>query len=442
VLLLALGTARIIDTGPGGDPAPWPTGIVGNPAGVAPVSPTEAGDSAYLSGSSVLQFGTGDLLYLPEGIPQPVRVPANDPGARREVLESREWLERGTVPGTTALERELAERALLDLRLLTRPNGASVAAPHPGWEYVWPRDASWAAVAFAETGHREEAYRVLRFLAGVQGEDGTWEARYYVSGDPVSDGREPQLDANGWFLWALWYYAATGGDRERVEKLWPAARRAAGAAAGSLDAGGLPPPGPDYRETPTREPNLGTAAPLRTGLRAAADLAARIGDHRSAGQYAAAAGELDAAIEREFAPRGYPRTPDPESGADSAVVWLGPPFAPENPEVRQAINTAVLQLVAPNGGLKPGESWEYAEAWTPQTAFFALSAAAAGDSGEAEHWLRWLARHRTAQGSLPEKVSASGEPVSVAPLGWTSAAVLLAAAEEPLPVPPEEPGGR
>ena len=335
----------------------------------------------------------------------------------------------------------MAERALLDLRLLTDDNGAIVAAPHERWNYVWPRDASWAAAAFAAAGHHEESYEILRFLASVQKNDGTWEARYKADGSPVLDGRDPQLDATGWFPWAVWFHAATASDgaQREVEMLWPVVRKAADAATDSPGPGGLPPGGPDYWEIPTWKPNLGTAAPLLTGLRSASDLADELGREEEAGRYADSAARLDAAVGREFAPRGYPRTTRRGSGADAAVNFLAPPFAPPDPAVEKAIGEAAEKLRAPNGGMLPGEKWRQKPtvAWTPETAFFALSAAAGGDKETADRYLGWLADHRTELGSFPEKVDGAGDPQAVAPLGWTSAIVVLAlvAEEETLPVP-------
>ena len=98
------------------------------------------------------------------------------------------------------------------------------------------------------------------------------------------------------------------------------------------------------------------------------------------------------------------------------------------------------RLRAPNGGVLPGERWpqDPTVAWTPETAFFALSAAASGDGEEAGRWLGWLAAHRTSLGAFPEKVDGDGKPRAAAPLGWTEAIVLLALAakDEPLPTPP------
>src|ERR671933_794113 len=128
-------------------------------------------------------------------------------------------------------------------RAATRPNGAALAGPYSRWEYVWPRDASFMAVAFAATGHHEESYRILEFLAGAQEPDGAWEARYKADGTPVLDGRSRQLDAVGWFPWAVWYWYVTGGNRTRgrIEALWPPRRGAAHTPAASPRAGGVPP---------------------------------------------------------------------------------------------------------------------------------------------------------------------------------------------------------
>jgi glucoamylase len=436
-------------------PAPVPlraAGLIGDhsfPGSALPISPDEALGAAYLPSSNVLRLPGGKLRYLPPGSSEAVTVPADDPGAAAAAIETRDWLEEGIVPGENAVERRISERALLNLLLLTRPNGAALAGPHSRWSYVWPRDASFMAVAFVATAHHKESYKILRFLAGTQESDGAWEARYKADGTPVLDGRPRQLDAVGWFPWAVWYWYVTEGHRaeERSEALWPATRGAADAAAASLGADGLPPGGADYWEVKTWRPNLGTAAPLRTGLRAAADLARRLGHGSDARRYAQAAARLDEAIEREFAPIGYPRTTGARSGADAAVNFLAPPFAPPDPQVKAAIADAAQRLRAPNGGVLPGEAWPHdpTVAWTPETALFALSASAAGDERSAARWLGWLAAHRTNLGAFPEKVDGDGEPKSAAPLGWTEATVLLAlaAGENPLPVPPvpETPSG-
>jgi len=58
----------------------------------------------------------------------------------------------------------------------------------------------------------------------------------------------------------------------------------------------------------------------------------------------------------------------------------------------------------------------------------ALTAASDGKPDVAARWLDWLDTHRTAWGSLPEKVNADGTPGGPAPLAWTAASVVLAVA--------------
>ena len=165
---------------------------------------------------------------------------------RAAVRASRQWLAAGTIPGVTGQQRSMATRALLDLRLLTRPDGAVVAAWHSGWRYAWPRDSSWVAVALADTGHLADSFRVLRFLQRMQLASGTWAARYWPDGaGPVRDGRPAELDATGWVPWAVWYWAAAlrPGDRagrRQLALLWPMVEAAAGAADRALTADGLP----------------------------------------------------------------------------------------------------------------------------------------------------------------------------------------------------------
>ena len=366
----------------------------------------------------------------------------------------RAWLRAGLVPGATAAQRSMATRALLDLRLAVRPDGAVMAGWRSGWEYDWPRDSSWAAVALAGTGHQDLAYQVLRFLARVQGADGIWAARYLTDGSgPVHDGRPAELDADGWVPWAVWSWAAsqpsTSGRafRQQLAVLWPMVTRAANAAARSLTSDGLPGPAMDYWENSVQV-TLGTAAPLLAGLHAAADLAAEAAGPAAAAdgeRWAADANRLATAIGATFGRTGYQHTPEAGSGADAAVTFLGPPFAAPSLAVRQAARSAQQVLTLPGGGLQPGQAWTGTPgvAWTAETAFFAVFDAATGQHGAASALLDWLAAHRTALGSLPEQVSSTGQPASTAPLSWTDAATLLAllAQDGHLPtVPAPSPG--
>jgi len=366
------------------------------------------------------------------------------------------WLDTGRVPGATAAQRSMATRALLDLGLAVRPDGAVQAGwlPGSGYEYAWPRDSSWVAVALTDTGHPAMAYRILEFLQRMQGHDGIWAARYAPDGSgPVRDGRPAELDADGWVPWAVWSWAVTqpltpgSPSRRELALLWPMVVRAADADTSSLTRDGLPGPAMDYWEDSVQV-TLGTAAPLLAGLRAAADLATDLGGATASGdgrRWAAAAARLATAITTTFGRNGYQRTPSAGSGADAAITFLGPPFAVPDAAVRRAAGSAQRALTVPNGGLRPGTSWPGTPdvAWTPETAFFALFDAATGQHGQAATLLAWLAAHRTKLGSLPEQVNSAGQPASVAPLAWTDAITLLAllAQAGSLPTVPVPPAG-
>lgn len=431
-LVLAAGgvTAGIAATSGGpAVPSLYLAGIAENPCTHQPLTVPVSAAGQFLPDSSVLNT---------------TRQTSCVAGA---VAASKQWLGSGRIPGDSLAQRELATRALLDLRLSVQPDGAVVAGFHHGWDYTWPRDSSWVSAALAGTGHAEQALSILRFLQRVQSSDGTFEARYYTDGSgPVRDGRPAELDAVGWVPWAVWAWAATqrtspgSPARGELQQLWPMVTKAAGAAVRSLTSSGLPEPAMDYWENKPIEQTLGTAAPLLAGLRAAAGLAGLLNLPDDEARWTSAATRLSAAIVRLFGSTGYQRTPDAGSGADTAVTFLGPPLATPDAAVEAAARSAQRALTLPNGGLRPGAAWHGASgvAWTPETAMFALFDAATGQKAAAEQLLAWLAGHRTALGELPEQVSGVGRPVSVTPLAWTDAIVLLTllAQDQGLSIPP------
>jgi hypothetical protein len=394
-------------------------------------------DGRFAPGSSVLL--TTDGVLTAAGV-TPLTGELAGCAARAEAA-SRAWLAAGLVPGSTPAQRSMTRRALLDLRLSVRPDGAVAAAWHRGWRYDWPRDSSWVSAALASTGHLSQALAVLKFLARVQPASGIWAARYHLDGTPVTDGRPAELDGTGWVPWAVWAWAQAAGSgpgglpawqvHADLRALWPMVVRAADAAVGSLASDGLPEAAMDYWEDSVQV-TLGTAAPLLAGLRAAADLAATLGNTGAEHRWAAAAAQLAAAITSKFGGSGYQRTPALTAGADAAVAFLGPPFARPDEAVLKAAAKAQAVLRVENGGLLPGDAWTGSldEAWTAETAFFALFDAGSGQPAGAAHWLGWLAAHRTGAGELAEQVNVESRPVSVAPLAWTDALVVLTALAE------------
>ncbi|WP_139316096.1 glycoside hydrolase family 15 [Cellulosimicrobium sp. CUA-896] len=333
------------------------------------------------------------------------------------------------------------------------------------------RDASFAAAAFARTGHVDDALDVLRFLARVQEDDGSFHARYLPDGSGVPDDRGLQSDGVGWVLWAadVVLAEAPADDRAAVAAvLRPLVDACADHALSLLAEASLPPASSDYWEVEPTSLTLGTAGPLLAGLEAAADFyrlagadapsdrpavvpalavdpgsatgeATRAADAALAatrarqGAAVGAAGRLRAAVEGAFGDQGYPR--HVTGGArDASTAFVLPPFQPEPLDgAHDAWLASVREMLRPAGGLAPGAGWrEDGISWTPQTALYALAAASSSDPddrADAREWLRWLDEHRTASGAIPEKVLADGSPAAVAPLSWSSALVVLALVE-------------
>ncbi|GAA2104024.1 hypothetical protein GCM10009841_21600 [Microlunatus panaciterrae] len=383
---------------------------------------------------SVVEVKPGDEGQLIAG----TRVLRDTPDAASQVRRQQDWLAAGTVPSVPELgDTTLVRDALLDLHLLAQPGGVAVAGAPPPWNNVWPRDSAFVAAALARTGHHGDAEHVLNFLTRVQGHDGTFQARYRTDGSLVPDDRGSQLDGVGWSLWALEVVAGTVPRSERADYVRSHRRLldASSAAIGNaLDPDShLPPPSSDYWEKPSEDRlSLATAAVLLAGSESAGRLYRTIGATRAAETNTSRAIDLRTAISTRFGPDGYPRyLGGPARSVDLGASFLLPPFVREHPaDVVDAWRRSASEMARPAGGLAPGGGWRPdGISWTPTTATYALVAAALGDRESAVHYLRWLDVHRTAGGSIPEKVLADGSPASVAPLGWSAAAVILAAAE-------------
>ena len=405
---------------------------------LARVAPQDA--DIPLAGETVAVGPGGVVVEVPPGARTTIpgtRVIAG-PGSAAAVAAEQAWLAAGTVPAVPELGAgsDLVRGAMLDLHVLTQTYGVPVAGWTGPWRYVWPRDAAFAAVAFARTGHVDDAERVLDFLGRVQPGSGVFQARYLPDGSGVPDDRGTQLDGSGWALWATAGVADALPAAARapfVARHRPLVERSTAAVLAATDRpGGLPPASPDYWEVRERRTTLATAAVLRAGLESAVRLETMAGDPAAADRASAAATRLGAAITSAFAPRGFPRRLGGSAGSvDLGVAFLLPPFADTvDPAAYARFQTAPAVMGRPAGGLAPGGSWKRdGVSWTPTTATWALVAAGSGDRAQAVSRLAWLEDHRTADGSLPEKVLSDGRPAAVAPLAWTAAAVVLTATE-------------
>lgn len=356
---------------------------------------------------------------------------ATAPAAATVAQRQRAWLASGRVPGSGGPYDDMARGALLDLHALTLPGGAAVAGWSDKWRYVWPRDASFVAVALARTGHTDDALEILGFLDRVQSADGSFQARYLPDGSGPPDQRGVQTDGTGWALWAAGLVVDEITDpTERdaaVAQLQPMVTRSTRHVLDLVGREGLPPASPDYWEVPEDALTLGTVAPLVAGLQQASRLLELSDDHALAATAFDASIRTKVAVIRAFGPTGFARYAA-GGHADAATAFLLPPFLTTAvPGVEDRWRESAVAMVRPANGLAPGAGWrEDGVSWTPQTSLYAWVAAENGDIAQADDWLTFLDSHRTASGSLPEKVLADGSPAAVAPLAWSAACVLLA----------------
>ncbi|MCT1448772.1 hypothetical protein M3G43_16070 [Brevibacterium casei] len=328
---------------------------------------------------------------------------------------------------------DLAVSALLDLWILSDDLPGPVASWSGAWRYIWPRDTAFVAAALAAVGHAELAWGQLRHLQALQGEDGWFAARYDPETGSVPDDRAPQLDAVGLVLWSIAEVGAASepetpapAPARSLSELEPMIDRSA-ALLDELTGSGrtLPPVSPDYWEVGEGRITLGIAAPTLIGLRALTSLG-DAGTAERLGERTAVAEAFTETFARTFGAGGLQRYPS-SGGFDSAAAYL--PASGMGPDLvdAAALDRMGERLRQPAGGIRPGTGWILDDAsWTPSTSLLALGYARLGESARAEAVLDWLAGHRTASGSLPEKVDGEGTPVSVAPLAWTAANVVLA----------------
>jgi glucoamylase len=308
-------------------------------------------------------------------------------GERHVVRADPGWLAmaRPLGAGAPGWARRMYRRSLLVLHALTNErSGAVLAGAREGWSYVWPRDASAAAMALAEAGYGDQARRIVAFLERL---DLGAAARFQSDGSPVG-GRAAQGDATGWVTAAA---RAAGSPSASAEPSWRL---------------------PDAGERPWRD----------------------LDDYQENGEGDFLANAIASGSPRIEALFGTPsgglsrRADDPGSGLDSAAAWAVRPFP--QPALYPLVRRTLLRLAAASGrfGLVPSEDWDGGvDPWTAPTAWTAWSLAVLGERRAALHLMTELRRAATPAGMLPERVDAdSGIPTSTTPLAWSHAFTILA----------------
>ncbi|WP_413335340.1 hypothetical protein ACH82I_02760 [Brevibacterium sp. GP-SGM9] len=405
--------------------------------------PTRSVTVAYTSATERTGIDAEAAARLPAG--SRVMPELSDTGPDRRQQEfldrCRPWVE--SLP---MHRRELATSALLDLWVLSDSLPGTVASWTGPWRCIWPRDTAFSAIALARVGGIDLAWSHLLHLQSLQDADGSFAARYLPETGGVPDDRATQSDAIGLLLWAVAEVAdsaARNGRPVNLEDMAPMLRRSSSRLISHTSHGTrLPPVSPDYWEVAESRVTLGIAGPTLIGLQSLLELA-ESSPQIFAGSAGGVAGLEEAAdgfretFARTFTANGLQRYPS-SGGLDSALSYLpaaglvaGRRAHGRGARADLALGIADLDrarrlLEQPAGGIRPGHGWILdRSSWTPSTSLMALGYARLGAVETAEEMLDWLSEHRTGPGSLPEKVSEDGVPVSVAPLSWTASNVVI-----------------
>ncbi|WP_051276143.1 glycoside hydrolase family 15 protein [Desulfovirgula thermocuniculi] len=457
-----------------------------------PLSPAVQGH--FYGQSSTLRAGAGALAWelgeVPPGESRDFTLylaAANSEAAVLKLLAEAgrrsgpKWLEAtaarwkawlGSAPGEPAVRR-----SLVVLKLLTnRDTGASIAAPEfdpfylqcGGYGYCWPRDGTYAALAFDQCGYHEEARAFYLFAVRVQNKDGSWQQRYFTSGSWAPTWGQ-QIDQVGTVLWGYYNHYRLTGDRSFLAQVWPSVLAGAAYLLGNLSPeNGLPGASLDLWEDNFVQSTYAAAATCG-GLTGAAKLAREMGETARSEAWEQAAQKIKSAIpaylwdprrqcflrgiNRQVGHHDYQRAKeegvhawtdrDPlgiyttywvarDPRLDAAALGLVFPFGvldPLDPLVENTLKRLEEALTSPAvGGLYRYEGDGYAggNPWVVTTLWLGIVRALRGEREAAAALYRWALHNASPTGLLPEQVHRErGGPAWVLPLGWSHAMLVL-----------------
>lgn len=377
--------------------------------------------------------------------------------------------------------RELFKRSQLVMRTQIDNAGAIIAANDSDitqfggdhYSYCWPRDGALVAYALVLSGQSELSRSFFRYCAKCLGDanPGYFLHKYNPLGELASswhpwmlEGQKVlpiQQDETALVLWALRKHFETFKDVEFVKPLYQQlVVKPADFLLRYRDQNGLPLPSWDLWEE-RRGVHTFTISATIGALRAAAAFAEDFGESDRASLYREGADKMLAALlkhlwrddKQRFArmanplPNGTYRL---DMTADSANygVWAFGPLAVTDPKVESEMK-ALRQLLwckTEIGGCGryerdyyhqverekvtevPGNPWVICTLWHAQYAI--AKATSLSELREAVPLLEWAVARAEESGVLAEQFNPySGEPISVAPLTWSHATVVIVVAE-------------
>jgi len=363
-----------------------------------------AGFQFNVPGDGVLQTGESFWVGAAVALGDPQDLDAYLQGAdpRQLMLDEvafwDDWHASDILPaGLTADERRLARMALAWLKMGQvrepprdggNPTGQILASLPPGqWNIAWVRDAAYAVMALAQSGHSQEAKEALRFF--INGQAGTYSdlvgsdygisvCRYYGSGlewsDENQDGPNVEFDDFGLFLLSLQAVA----DPSFLNEAWPTASSGAADVLVFLKEDQLDLLKPDssiweHHWNGKQKHFTYSSAVGAAGLCAASDMAGQMGDLERATEYLDAALALQEGIRQNLVDSNGVLVGNLEELTlgdgclDAAVVeaFLFGVISSDDPAAAATFDELDQQLGLSTGGLKRNDDsdWYDAQEW-------------------------------------------------------------------------------
>jgi oligosaccharide amylase len=358
----------------------------------------------------------------------------------------------------------LFKKSLMFVRAHVDDGGGIIASPDSDmlqhgkdtYAYVWPRDASYAAIALDRAGDPNVAERFFTFVNSVMEEDGYFMHKYLPdkslgsSWHPwVKDGKTQlpiQEDETALVLFALNEHYKHSRDLEFIEKVFnPLMRKAADFLVRYRDKKtGLPSPSYDLWEE-KRGTSTFTAASVYGALSASANIATILGKKKIAKTYADAAKEVKEGILKYLYDPDmgiFVKQIDTETHVRDLTIDFSSVYGifsfgvlpVDDERLIKAFKktTDALSAGDPAGGFTRYEHDAYyrmgsrSNPWFVATLWYAEylieRAKKESDLKPVREIFEWVTKHAQPSGILSEQLSAdTGEQLSVAPLCWSHA---------------------
>ncbi|MDP1715792.1 MAG: glycoside hydrolase family 15 protein [Anaerolineales bacterium] len=370
---------------------------------------------------------------------------------------------------------DLYRRSLLIVRSQIDNDGAIIAAndydittfARDTYSYMWPRDGALVSAALIDAGYSEVTRRFFEFCHNVITSEGYLLHKYTPDGALASswhawfqDGKKQlpvQEDESALVIWALWKHFERFRDVEFVKPLYRGLiTRIANWLTSYRDVeDGLPLPSWDLWEE-RRGVLSWTVAATWAGLQAAGNFADAFGETHLPERYRKAAAEIKAGVEKHLwrpemnrfvrmINRNKSGIWDVDTALDSSLfgLWYFGMFPADDSRIVSTMKAIQdhLWIKTDVGGVAryendyyhqvtddkakvPGNPWFICTLWLAEWQIAVANSK--DDLKPALDILNWTARHTLTSGIMAEQVHPySGAPLSVSPLTWSHATLVL-----------------